>query len=480
MVAPSVTNLVPWTPSLTLPYKITSSSQSTEVFRGYSVGAADMKFSVNGVDVTSGIANNGDGSWDYTWPISSLTDGTYTIGAVAVDVLGNRSQPYTIQVTLARSITLVPQNVAGGYNYVNPTGASGSPPPGTLVVELQWDANPEGSVTGYEVLRGATSVCGGQTNLANSCIDTSPPSSGSTVYTVKTWYRDGAGAMQSVSTNYTVTAPAAALATTYWATNSNTVPSTHCYKAIGGAAFRDLLGTAPTGATRQSTVGVSNAWFLCTPTMPAGATVGAGTGSIDVWMTNSTNKSCTVNYFIGSNATSSSGDTVFESFSPSYGPAITVPASVATPTKYTANFTVLATTLVANDQITLELARSCTGITWYYGATTALTKMSLPSLSSGGSSLTTPNAPTGLTVTPNADGTRTLTWTPPSSGTTVDFYRIYRDGTATSARVDTQGVSGNPTESWVDTTAGGTSHTYRVTAASANLAESPFLGPVTG
>src|SRR5205807_3946022 len=114
----------------------------------------------------------------------------YTIGATAVDALGNRSQPLTQQVKLARGAPLTPQNVIGGYNYVNPTGPANG---GSLVVELQWDAGSEGSITGYEVLRGATSVCGGQTSLANTCIDTAAPSSGTTAYTVKTWYQDSAG-----------------------------------------------------------------------------------------------------------------------------------------------------------------------------------------------------------------------------------------------------------------------------------------------
>ena len=46
----------------------------------------------------------------------------------------------------------------------------------------------------------------------------------------------------------------------------------------------------------------------------------------------------------------------------------------------------------------------------------------------------------GLTVTANPDGTRTLSWTAPTSTASVpapDFYRVYRDGTGVSARVDT-------------------------------------------
>src|SRR5207247_5078483 len=96
------------------------------------------------------------------------------------------------------------QSVTGGYNYVNPTGVGNG---GWLLVELQWDANPEGSVTGYEVDRSGFVWCGGQTSLTTSCIDLFPAGSGSTTYTIKTWYRDASNAYQSVSTPYTVTAP---------------------------------------------------------------------------------------------------------------------------------------------------------------------------------------------------------------------------------------------------------------------------------
>ena len=99
--------------------------------------------------------------------------------------------------------------------------------------------------------------------------------------------------------------------------------------------------------------------------------------------------------------------------------------------------------------------------------------------SGGGVALSPPNPPTGLTVTVNADGTRRLNWTAPTTGTAVDFYRIYRDGTATSARIDSQGAVASAV-SWTDTATGGSAHTYRVTAVSASLAESSFLGPLTG
>jgi hypothetical protein len=45
-----------------------------------------------------------------------------------------------------------------------------------------------------------------------------------------------------------------------------------------------------------------------------------------------------------------------------------------------------------------------------------------------GSTLSTPAAPSGLTVTANADGSRSLAWTAPTGTPAADFYRVYRDG----------------------------------------------------
>jgi hypothetical protein len=53
----------------------------------------------------------------------------------------------------------------------------------------------------------------------------------------------------------------------------------------------------------------------------------------------------------------------------------------------------------------------------------------------------TPPPPTtigaGQGVQGNSDGTATITWTPPTGGTPVSFYRIYRDGTSYTSRYDT-------------------------------------------
>jgi Tfp pilus assembly protein PilV len=473
MVAPSVQSLVPSStpPGPTAPFVVSTAGTTDVTFLGTAAGAADMKFSVNGIEVTSGVTNNNNGSWSFDWPIASLTDGTYTIGATAVDALGNRSAPMTIQVRLARGAPLNPQNVAGGYNYVNPTGVGNG---GSLVVELQWDANPEGSVTGYEVLKGATSVCGGQTSTANSCIDASPASSGSTTYTVKTWYRDASDTMQSASTSYAVTAPTSTIPT-LWSFTSGT--TTAGVTVDGNTCAKDLVGNYAGGtvATFTGTTGLQ----VCTAAMPAGISMTAGTATVSAWYTNTGNKSCSqAASILGVGTSFSVGNTL--GTLPAGG--LTIPSGTSTPTKFTATFSVVAHTFPTSERMGFYLfahsSTNCNSTTLYYNSAANATTVSLPTIT-GGSNLATPNPPTGLAVTVNADGTRTLTWSAPASGTAVDFYRIYRDGTATSARLDSEGAAVTPV-SWTDTTAGGSSHTYRVTAVSAALAESAFAGPASG
>jgi Tfp pilus assembly protein PilV len=92
-----------------------------------------------------------------------------------------------------------------------------------------------------------------------------------------------------------------------------------------------------------------------------------------------------------------------------------------------------------------------------------------------------PNPPTNLTVTA-ANGSTTLTWTAstgdPNLGDDIDYYRIYRDGNAFGDRYDRTGTKATTT--WTDPHTDGTVHTYRVVAVDTHLAESSFLGPVSG
>ena len=93
-----------------------------------------------------------------------------------------------------------------------------------------------------------------------------------------------------------------------------------------------------------------------------------------------------------------------------------------------------------------------------------------------------PFAPTVLTASSSGAST-ILNWlapipADPDLGDTIAFYRVYRDGTTVADRYDKATCSG-VTCSWTDTRTDAGSHTYRVTAVDDQLAESPFVGPVT-
>jgi hypothetical protein len=145
-----------------------------------------------------------------------------------------------------------------------------------------------------------------------------------------------------------------------------------------------------------------------------------------------------------------------------------------------------ARNLVAGDVISFYInvggaGSGCNGVVrMYFGSGTHQGKLTLPLTGSGGGGpIGRPGPPAGLTATANGDGTTTLWWTPPSGTPTADFYRIYRDGQDYTHRVDTAGDPGTGTVTWIDTAPGGTTHVYRVTAASPMLAESDFAGPIT-
>lgn len=91
-----------------------------------------------------------------------------------------------------------------------------------------------------------------------------------------------------------------------------------------------------------------------------------------------------------------------------------------------------------------------------------------------GGLLSAPGAPTELEAEKTAEGSVVLKWNAPTSGASVAFYRIYRGSTEYTGRY---GVSA--TTSFTDTDAA-TVHTYWVTAVSATLRESAFLGPASG
>lgn len=91
-----------------------------------------------------------------------------------------------------------------------------------------------------------------------------------------------------------------------------------------------------------------------------------------------------------------------------------------------------------------------------------------------------PDAPTGLTVS-IVNGKPQLSWSAPSAGAAVSFYRIYRQDSAggSPGLDDRWDATSSSAVGYDDSGAGGTSHTYWVTAVGASYNESGFSNSFT-
>lgn len=520
---PSTTNLVITSPSglsSTSPVIASNPSGGIVTFLGTSVGAADMKFFVDSSEQLGSTTNNGNGTWSFNWNISSIPDGVYTISAVAVDALGNRGAPRALPVKLARGAPAPPANLTGGYNYLYSSGNK------TLAVELEWDANIAGTVTGYSVSKGSTTVCSASLNV--HCIDLSPASAGSTTYTVKTIYTDAAGNSNFVSTDYTVTAPLAPQATYVGTIGSTscgsgsmtiTVPSGMTVAAGNRVVLRLELRRGTNGTVAASDVR-GNSYSINGDSSNSGnderivvlsahvTTALVPGDTITVTYPSGVYSSGVVADVLSNVATTSPVDAVGNSSGSSNSPSVT---SATTTNQY--DFLVGA--VAAQNNLTATTPSGWTNLTDqgiggggscqngsngnstnagdYRAVSSTGTFTYNPTLSSSviwaatvvafkpgtAGGLATPGTPTALTAAPGANGTTVLTWTKPTGTPAPDSYWIYRDGINYTDRYETAADNGTTTVTWTDTNTGGTAHTYRVTAVSPVLAESTMAGPVT-
>jgi hypothetical protein len=298
-IGPPLSNLQVSAPTVATPTApvITDPTVTSVTFTVTAAAAASaVNWTLNGSTQSPAPTVSGT-TWTFSWPVTGLSDGTYTVGAQGVDVNGVQGPPISINVTLIRSVPAAPRTIVGGFNTVNSNGSAAA------VAELQWQANSELNVIGYRVYNPSGALAcpssAATLSLVTSCIDFSPP------------------AQNAVNRTYAVY-----------------------------ALYRDAQGNVQQGTA--------------------------------------------------------------------------------------ASYTIAAT----------------------------------PSA---------PNAPTALTATAQSDGTVLLSWTAPSAGTAVAFYRIYEDGTNYTNRYDFTG-SATPT-TYTDTKAFNTIHNYYVTAVSSALAESAMLGP---
>lgn len=131
--------------------------------------ASTVSWSIDGNN--SGQASGSGTAWTFSWPLSSLTDGSYTVTAIAYDSTGQAGTPRSLTIALNRFSPLAPTGLNAGRN--------GS------VVDAEWLPNAERDVVRYRLKRvaagGDVTVCD---TTASSCQDTSPPAGASLSYYV--------------------------------------------------------------------------------------------------------------------------------------------------------------------------------------------------------------------------------------------------------------------------------------------------------
>ena len=136
-------------------------------------------------NVQKGKATGSNKTWQFTWDLTGVQDGTYQVRAQAYDKYGQTGSGYVVTIVLNRFPPAAPTKVVGGLN-----------PLWTNLFEIEWAPNPERDVTGYEVYRvkgvlpnvavDGPPVCTRQVadTDATSCTDTSAPAGFPAYYVV--------------------------------------------------------------------------------------------------------------------------------------------------------------------------------------------------------------------------------------------------------------------------------------------------------
>jgi hypothetical protein len=397
------------------------------------------------------------GTAEWSWTISGVSDGTYQVGAQAEQSNGVVGPSVSIPVTLNRSVPTNPGGVMGGFNnvYVS-TEATQTP-----VAELQWQANSERNVIGYRVFNpSGKEVCPGSPStlsLELSCVDLNPPapSASNLTYRVVPLYRDAGGAVaEGLATNFTLNGTPLS---TYTLAPSTLNTGTNC---SGASAKKDML----LGYTPGTHVTTKHTTVFCSNSFTAGATTQLG-GTATVYLENkSAEKACTVTGELTVNGTIT-GPLKVENTIPK--------ASAISPYKFSFAYKALPEPWPAGRfDLLLKFGSGCSaGTKLHYGSATYPSSFQTAPKPSPAP----PNRPASLMLTPES-GTVVLSWPAPSGGTAVSFYRIYRDGKLYTKRYDTA----NATETSYTDPNHTEKHSYYITAVSSTLAESEFLGPVSG
>ena len=135
-LAPGISTLTMTNPTVD---PITNPSVSTIAFEATTTSVpVAVRWSVG--NVPQGDATGSNFTWNFTWNIASVDDGTYLIGARAFDKFGESGTPRSRTVVLNRFAPRSPMGFVAGRN-------------GAIGVEFEWVPNTEPDVSGYRVYR---------------------------------------------------------------------------------------------------------------------------------------------------------------------------------------------------------------------------------------------------------------------------------------------------------------------------------------
>jgi type II secretory pathway pseudopilin PulG len=180
---PGVHAIVPsgWAP----PYEVTTDVPALTLEITTSSPAATVSWSIDGTrQTTMPVQSSATGLlWGVDWAVAGLDDGPYVITADAFDANGVSGPSRSETITLNRFLARKPKDVAGGRD-------------GLGNVEIEWSANTERDIIGYEVQltdqsgTAGPTVCGFvEQKLVTSCIDSAPLDADEIYYRVRAYDR---------------------------------------------------------------------------------------------------------------------------------------------------------------------------------------------------------------------------------------------------------------------------------------------------
>lgn len=429
-------------------------------------------------------------TWEFRWAVSTVSDGSYTVSAQAVDAKGEVGPPREMPVRLARNTPPAPASLQGGYNQVTRAGTTYP-----NAAEFDWPASSQRNIEGYRLYRGdGTLACPASAaiiSVATSCVDENPPPPSMTpetdaarTYRVVALYRDAASVLRETASKTKKIVP-------YSYTVNDTVDETRTHdlrlskstanigtSCSGTASREDMLdGQAGVFGTM---IGQNVSRMFCSPAYPAEAIELLPQTAVFYAAFSGTNDRCQVTVTLRRQR----GTTLTALGAPSSRSFNTEPAGeYAMP-----GIAVPATPLAAGDRLTLTAAYNnqggCTTRSFAYGVYNGVSYGRLALQYRYRKTVTRtdtsrPQPPTGLTSTPQPDGTTKLTWNKPPATPPYAFYRIYADGIDWKAnRITTAAVEPGAGTTDSEFVPGG-ARTYRITAVSQDMTESDPSAPLT-